>query len=126
MIAVVSDGKVEEIGSHDELMKSEIGHYRSLVEKQTESNDEMQSRQSSKSLVSLNSNSSLRNLDVSNETSSTGVIEQIKFENVTFCYPTRQTKNIFENFSLSIHQGESLALVGPSGEFIQLKSVINN
>jgi len=116
MIAVVSDGKVEEIGSHDELMKSEIGHYRSLVEKQTESNDEMQSRQSSKSLVSLNSNSSLRNLDVSNETSSTGVIEQIKFENVTFCYPTRQTKNIFENFSLSIHQGESLALVGPSGQ----------
>lgn len=32
-IAVVNNGKIVELGSHDELMKSPTGYYRSMVEK---------------------------------------------------------------------------------------------
>lgn len=39
----------------------------------------------------------------------------IKFNNVTFTYPTRPDQPSLKNFSLEIHPGETLALVGPSG-----------
>jgi ABC-type multidrug transport system fused ATPase/permease subunit len=32
-IAVVEDGQIVELGSHEELMKSTIGYYRNMVEK---------------------------------------------------------------------------------------------
>jgi ATP-binding cassette, subfamily B, bacterial len=39
----------------------------------------------------------------------------IDFENVTFCYPTRQEKAAIEDFSIEIESGKTIALVGPSG-----------
>jgi ATP-binding cassette subfamily B protein len=39
----------------------------------------------------------------------------LSFENVTFHYPTRQEVSALENFNLSVHPGETLAVVGPSG-----------
>ena len=39
----------------------------------------------------------------------------IKFDNVTFYYPTREDKAALQNFTLEIKQGEALALVGKSG-----------
>lgn len=39
----------------------------------------------------------------------------IKFQNVSFSYPTRPENKILRNFSLNIKKGETLALVGPSG-----------
>ncbi|KAL3307912.1 hypothetical protein Ciccas_013563 [Cichlidogyrus casuarinus] len=40
---------------------------------------------------------------------------KIQFRNVTFHYPTRPEYNVFENFSLTIDPGETVAFVGPSG-----------
>ena len=39
----------------------------------------------------------------------------IKFENVTFRYPTRPDKNALQNISLEIYPGQTVALVGRSG-----------
>lgn len=39
----------------------------------------------------------------------------IQFNNITFAYPARPAANIVQDFSLTIRQGEHLALVGPSG-----------
>jgi len=35
--------------------------------------------------------------------------------NVSFAYPTRPNKKVFDGFSLNIRSGETIALVGPSG-----------
>ena len=39
----------------------------------------------------------------------------IKFENVTFHYPSRPTQPALSDFSLSVAPGETIAIVGPSG-----------
>ncbi|OQR85217.1 ATP-binding Cassette (ABC) Superfamily, partial [Thraustotheca clavata] len=39
----------------------------------------------------------------------------IRLENVTFAYPSRPGSKIYNNYSLSIHAGQTLALVGGSG-----------
>ena len=39
----------------------------------------------------------------------------VKFENVTFRYPTRPDKNALQNVSLEIYPGQTVALVGRSG-----------
>jgi len=40
---------------------------------------------------------------------------RVRFENVTFHYPSRPNQAALENFSLTIEPGETVALVGPSG-----------
>lgn len=40
---------------------------------------------------------------------------EIAFENVTFNYPSRPSQPALRNFSFAIAQGETVALVGPSG-----------
>ena len=37
----------------------------------------------------------------------------IQFNNVSFCYPTRQEVNVFDGFNLTIPSGKTVALVGP-------------
>lgn len=39
----------------------------------------------------------------------------IRFENITFRYPSRPDKAALEDFSLTIEPGQTIALVGPSG-----------
>jgi ATP-binding cassette subfamily B (MDR/TAP) protein 1 len=39
----------------------------------------------------------------------------IEFRNIKFTYPSRKDVQIFENFSLSIKAGQTVAFVGPSG-----------
>jgi putative ABC transport system ATP-binding protein len=39
----------------------------------------------------------------------------IRFENLTFSYPTRPALNIFDNLNFEIPQGTNVAIVGPSG-----------
>ncbi|KAG2174651.1 hypothetical protein INT44_006915 [Umbelopsis vinacea] len=39
----------------------------------------------------------------------------IRFDNVSFHYPTRQEQQVLENFTLDIPQGTMVALCGPSG-----------
>ncbi len=40
---------------------------------------------------------------------------QLKFDNVSFNYPTRKESFALENFSLTVSAGEKIAIVGPSG-----------
>lgn len=42
-------------------------------------------------------------------------IGHIKFNNVTFHYPSRPEQKALDNFTLEIQPGETIALVGPSG-----------
>lgn len=40
---------------------------------------------------------------------------EIRFENVSFAYPTRPDQTVLKNFSLTLRPGETIALVGASG-----------
>jgi ABC-type multidrug transport system fused ATPase/permease subunit len=43
------------------------------------------------------------------------VVGNLRFENVNFTYPTRENVQIFNNLSLTVKAGSSLAVVGASG-----------
>lgn len=43
------------------------------------------------------------------------LIGEIRFENVTFSYPSRPDQIILQNFNLSLKPGQTVALVGASG-----------
>lgn len=118
VIVVIAGGQVVETGCHDSLMNIEDGHYRALVKKQEHALD----------AEGTDSNAPSRNASEANLASMTGSTgdlvalgksvgnaTQIKFNNVTFAYPTRPNKPILNKFKLSVRQGETLALVGPSG-----------
>jgi len=105
MIAVVAGGKIVETGNHDELMKNSLGHYRRLVQIQHESQKKESnpmSRAGSGGALNLLSN----------------LVDQsalLTFKDVRFAYPSRPQNMIFNGLNLSVHQGETLALVGSSG-----------
>jgi ATP-binding cassette subfamily B protein len=40
---------------------------------------------------------------------------EVSFDNVAFSYPTRRESKALDGFSLAVHAGETVALVGPSG-----------
>ncbi len=109
LIAVVSNGHVAELGTHDELMASEAGHYRRLVLK----NDRGEN-----SLSSTRENSQ-GDITKSDEEEGATEIEPLSdtphflFNDVVFAYPTRPQRKVFKHFNLSIEQGETVALVGP-------------
>lgn len=118
VIAVIAGGKVVEKGTHEELMDSQLGMYRNLVEKQ-EANPG--SAPPSRTNSAQNLRGSMRESFVDMEVADGGtraslhVSHQLKFRNVTFSYPTRPGKLIMDGFNLSVRKGETLALVGPSG-----------
>ena len=101
-------------------MDSASGHYRSLVDKQFGK----PSSSASSSMLAVESSGQLNVLDSELLGSSTtnGSISSgndvsnavINFKNVTFAYPTRPSKRVFDDFSLTIKRGETLALVGKS------------
>jgi ATP-binding cassette, subfamily B (MDR/TAP), member 1 len=44
-----------------------------------------------------------------------GKISKIEFRDVSFAYPTRRNAQVFNHLSMTVSEGEVLALVGPSG-----------
>ena len=112
-IAVIAGGKVVEKGTHEELMESETGHYRTLVDKQDRGgNSSSVSRETS--AADLTGLASTEADTESVEIADSGV-PHFEFQNVTFSYPTRPKKKVFDEFNLQIKSGETVALVGPSG-----------
>ena len=111
MIIVMQDGKVVEQGPHDELMLSEFGHYRNLVQKQ-------EGRSGSGGPSRSNSENELPKLEqmpsMISERSLVGTPE-FEFKEVAFAYPARPKKRILHGFNLAIDRGETVALVGSSG-----------
>ncbi|KAL3906406.1 MAG: hypothetical protein SGILL_009283, partial [Bacillariaceae sp.] len=107
-IVVVSDGKVMETGTHDELMEHK-GEYYNLVENQTHGKDPAEKRASTEEIASRQSSSASESLAVNDDH------PIVRFQSVRFTYPTRPENEIFRKLNLSIRRGENLALVGPSG-----------
>eukprot|EP00549_Striatella_unipunctata_P025532 CAMPEP_0118702986 /NCGR_PEP_ID=MMETSP0800-20121206/18252_1 /TAXON_ID=210618 ORGANISM="Striatella unipunctata, Strain CCMP2910" /NCGR_SAMPLE_ID=MMETSP0800 /ASSEMBLY_ACC=CAM_ASM_000638 /LENGTH=1104 /DNA_ID=CAMNT_0006604361 /DNA_START=179 /DNA_END=3493 /DNA_ORIENTATION=- len=109
-IAVISGGNVVEAGTHEELMVHPSGRYRNLVEKQE---TEREPPQMAPPMPKSSSTGSLDALD-SNLADFDG-IPHLCFRDVTFAYPTRPQKKVFNGFDLAVQQGDTVALVGPSG-----------
>lgn len=100
VIAVVKDGGIVEQGSHDELLAMG-GEYSKLVEAQAPkvSSDD--------SVASTLEDSSYAETKID--------APQIQFNDVKFHYPSRPNITIFDGLNLSVKNGETLAIVGPSG-----------
>jgi ATP-binding cassette, subfamily B (MDR/TAP), member 1 len=113
VINVVHEGKVVESGTHGELMNKQ-GYYFRLVQTQDgKINDNSDSGPSSR----VSSSADLIKLvDKAASNESTHGIAHIEFKKVTFAYPTRPKKIVFNDFSLKISQGMTIGLVGPSVE----------
>jgi len=111
VIVVISGGEVVEMGTHDKLMESTGGHYRALVNKQENSLESGSTLESEPNLASLTG--SVGDLVALGQSATNTA--QLTFKDVRFAYPTRPTKPILNNFKLTVRQGETLALVGPSG-----------
>jgi ATP-binding cassette subfamily B (MDR/TAP) protein 1 len=104
-IAVINGGKVVEQGTHEELI-ARNGPYCALVNKQ----ELRSSSTSSTDLAKLGEEPSLNASSALD-----GQASQFEFKNINFAYPSRPKRKIFDDFSLNIKTGETLALVGPSG-----------
>jgi len=135
IIAVVNKGTIVEQGSHDELMVSETGYYKNLVEKaERAARPSMSASSSATSLETASRESSSNDLkelgkeaaeDASKQATDlvagveVGLNAQsdestlLEFKDVVFAYPTRPTKKILNKFNLKVKRGETLALVGP-------------
>jgi ABC-type multidrug transport system fused ATPase/permease subunit len=115
-INVIVDGRVEESGTHEELMASNT-YYRRLVEKQEGSEDKEETNPSilppnGHVLESVNQE---RPWVMPDPVSS--IAPHVEFNNVSFSYPSRPHKMVLQGFNLTLHHGETVALVGKCVKF---------
>lgn len=136
MIAVVESGKIVEAGNHINLMAKK-GKYFSLVEGQIgmklplemTSIDAMEmtsidaKRNQSKENSEVASMSTDMPLEIKSDRDFPGRLETPKTQkpvfgmlDIHFAYPSRPASKIFCGLGLEIKRGESVALVGPSGQ----------
>ena len=113
MICVVYEGQVAETGTHDQLV-AKNGHYCALVEAQKRRKIEG-GHETDSNLPNISGS-----VDVPETALSTIVADGarnvlMRFRDIHFCYPSRPENEIFRGLNLTIFDGETLALVGPSG-----------
>ncbi len=124
MIAVVENGKVAETGTHDELMTRQ-GKYSALVEAQKGK----VMRSTSSVSVAMNESATFEHSAVSRSISEmersgledtpdmeSGTNSVINIHNVHFTYPSRPENKIFRGLGFTVNEGETVAIVGPSGQ----------
>jgi ABC-type multidrug transport system fused ATPase/permease subunit len=102
-------GRVEESGTHEQLMASNT-YYRRLVEKQEGIEAKEQARESigpPSGCLLANDNLECRLLPVPVNNA-----PHVEFNNVSFSYPSRPKKTVLQGFSLTLHHGETVAIVG--------------
>lgn len=130
VIAVVSEGRVVETGSHEALM-AKGGAYADLVNAQNRNgkkDDTTEATSSTSSQTGSNPPSRTSSfVGDPSELESEGIVpgEEIeveaiapvlRFRDVHFHYPSRPKNKIFRGLNLSVREGETLAIVGPSGQ----------
>lgn len=124
VIAVVNHGKVVETGSHDELL-SRKGAYWDLVNAQKGGPKDDDGTSSGGESNASSSQPSITIIEESVETTNSGAIPNgdptvaklaLGFKDVHFSYPSRPGSKIFNGFNLSVKEGETMAIVGPSGQ----------
>jgi ATP-binding cassette, subfamily B (MDR/TAP), member 1 len=110
-INVIVHGRVEESGTHEELMASNT-YYRRLVEKQEGSeNSEATYPSTSPPNGRVLESDNQEALWVPEPVSST-TTPHIEFNNISFSYPSRPHKMVLQGFNLTLQHGETVALVG--------------
>jgi ATP-binding cassette, subfamily B (MDR/TAP), member 1 len=111
-INVLRNGVIVESGTHVDLM-DKAGYYYELVMKQ---DGGMGSKpDSAVDLPELGDEESTAIASTSEKHWKPSLYPHISFKDVIFAYPTRPKKIIFDEFSLDIELGSTVALVGPSG-----------
>jgi ATP-binding cassette subfamily B (MDR/TAP) protein 1 len=109
-IAVIRDGQIVEMGTHDELLAKECFYYElveaqhlrsSVPEADSEPPSEHEGRRESTVAPIVHA-----------EVPGTPVI---RFRDVHFRYPSRPNNIVFNGLNLEVRHGETLALCGPSG-----------
>mmetsp|Transcript_49066 Transcript_49066/g.59412 ORF Transcript_49066/g.59412 Transcript_49066/m.59412 type:complete len:1407 (+) Transcript_49066:34-4254(+) len=124
IIACVKKGKVVETGTHDSLMDITNGHYKKLVHAQTHGhdNDDTHATDMQPSIEDVETGTTMADAFDSSQksfkvvkSSSTKTTPLMVFQNVYFTYPSRPKSPIFTDLNLTLYEGETLALVGPSG-----------
>lgn len=107
VIAVVNEGQIVESGTHQELLAKESYYYR-LVQAQESKASDGQDRTPSAS----EHGTAVDEPSAHDELVHDALIE---FEDVFFEYPSRPNAPVCRGLNLAVKQGETLALVGPSG-----------
>ncbi|KAG7355092.1 ABC transporter [Nitzschia inconspicua] len=126
LIAVVSAGKVIETGTHEELIQKKTAYF-DLVEAQKghfgEGSDGTSSKGSSAPPSRTSSTGDLSQgitksepLVITDQGDGGGATPVLCFRDVHFHYPSRPGNKVFRGLNLSIRNGETLAIVGPSGQ----------
>jgi ATP-binding cassette subfamily B (MDR/TAP) protein 1 len=113
MIAVVDGGKLVESGTHDELIEKR-GQYYELVEAQKAAHIEEKADDSPSSVQTSASLSRKISSSYGQEIVETEEAPVLRFHDVSFRYPSRPDAEVLCTFNLSVRDGETLALVGPS------------
>lgn len=109
LIAVVNDGKIVETGTHAELIERQ-GQYFQLVEAQ-KAKPSHEKRNSTESGPPSRNSSDLELEDLGGV--EVDAFPALQFRDVHFSYPSRPDVEVFRGLNLSVHTGETLALVGP-------------
>mmetsp|Transcript_14364 Transcript_14364/g.33440 ORF Transcript_14364/g.33440 Transcript_14364/m.33440 type:complete len:889 (+) Transcript_14364:1409-4075(+) len=113
IIAVLSDGIVAEKGKHAELI-AKRGLYYGLVEAQKGKGEEGSGgiRKPTKSERATG----VERIPTTQVSATTNTDDIITFQDVEFKYPSRPEDKIFDGLQMSVKRGETLAIVGPSGQ----------
>ena len=116
MICVVHNGQICETGTHDELMAMEGGSYKALVLAQQSSPSETASNHNCTDDETKDADDKRGSVFIPKDHATlVDASNEIVFKDVHFSYPTR-SEQIFRGINLAVKQGETLALVGPSGQ----------
>lgn len=111
VIAVVSDGRVVEKGTHEELI-SIRGRYFDFVQAQKMKSSKAEASETQSNEHKEEGYASLSVPPVVCIDSEPAVI---RFRNVRFHYPARPDAEVFRRLNLTVRPQETLAIVGPSG-----------
>ena len=110
MIAVVDGGVIVETGTHEELLEKH-SHYFRLVEAQKTKPAVVAAEGP---LPSEHGSRSDTSGDSSVHDRENGRV-MFEFDDVHFEYPSRPNAPVFRGLNMKVRQGETLAIVGPSG-----------